>query len=257
MVPLFDLLTFAAVIVGLAVMLTVGGLALLRSLRGWSITVLLVVVAVVTVAGPQPGGGGAATVLTMFFSLTDRGVVVLLIAVGGLVGLSVALLLGRSVMASIRALRDAVRAVAGSPTSGAGFRPPDVALPAELAELSRELESAHLRLEAARARERTLETSHRELVAWVSHDLRTPLAGLRATAEALEEGVAGDSDTAHQYYGRMRREVDRLTEMVDDLFELARMHTDALQPAAADDPAEHGLPERAGPRGGLRSTGSR
>ena len=69
-------------------------------------------------------------------------------------------------------------------------------LPAELAELSDALErNAHGQLAAARDRERALETSRRELVAWVSHDLRTPLAGLRAMAEALEDGVVTDWPT--------------------------------------------------------------
>ena len=44
----------------------------------------------------------------------------------------------------------------------------------------------------ARERERRIEASRRELVAWVSHDLRTPLAGMRAMAEALEDGVVDD-----------------------------------------------------------------
>src|SRR5690606_10833027 len=74
--------------------------------------------------------------------------------------------------------------------------------------------------------ERALERSRRDLVAWVSHDLRTPLAGLRAMAEALEDGVAEDPG---RYHKQMRVEVDRLTRMVDDLFELSRIHADALQ----------------------------
>jgi signal transduction histidine kinase len=109
------------------------------------------------------------------------------------------------------------------------FAPPSTRLPGELAELSRELEAAYERLAEAHRREQALEASRRELVAWVSHDLRTPLAGLRAMAEALEDEVVADPKTVHRYHGRIRTEVDRLAEMVDDLFELSRIHAGALR----------------------------
>ena len=78
------------------------------------------------------------------------------------------------------------------------------------------------------ARERALEASRRELVAWVSHDLRGPLAGLRAVAEALEDGVVTEPAQVARYHATMAREVDRLSAMVDDLFELSRIHAGAL-----------------------------
>jgi signal transduction histidine kinase len=81
----------------------------------------------------------------------------------------------------------------------------------------------------AAERERTLEASRRELVAWMSHDLRTPLAGLRAMAEALEDGVVAAPDQVARYHARMTKETERLTAMVDDLFELSRIHAGALR----------------------------
>jgi signal transduction histidine kinase len=80
-----------------------------------------------------------------------------------------------------------------------------------------------------RTRERLVEASRRELVAWVSHDLRTPLAGLRAMAEALEDDVVGDPETVADYHRRMRVETDRMTGLVDDLFELSRISAGALR----------------------------
>jgi signal transduction histidine kinase len=61
----------------------------------------------------------------------------------------------------------------------------------------------------ARERERMMEASRRELVAWVSHDLRTPLAGMRAMAEALEDGIVVDNETVAEYHRRIRLETDR------------------------------------------------
>jgi signal transduction histidine kinase len=81
----------------------------------------------------------------------------------------------------------------------------------------------------ARERERHLEQGRRELVAWVSHDLRTPLAGLRAMAEALEDGVVHERATVAEYHRRIRTETDRMARLVDDLFELSRINAGALR----------------------------
>jgi signal transduction histidine kinase len=62
----------------------------------------------------------------------------------------------------------------------------------------------------------------------VSHDLRTPLAGLRAMAEALEDNVVADPATVAEYHRRIRTETDRMSALVDDLFELSRINAGAL-----------------------------
>lgn len=80
-----------------------------------------------------------------------------------------------------------------------------------------------------RARERQAEAGRRELVAWVSHDLRTPLAGMRAMAEALEDRVVADPATVAEYHRRIRSETDRMAALVDDLFELSRINAGALR----------------------------
>ena len=92
-----------------------------------------------------------------------------------------------------------------------------------------ELAATHARLDEARKRQQILEASRRELVAWVSHDLRTPLAGMRAIVEALEDGVVDDPETVARYLRTMREEVDHLAALVDDLFELSRTQAGALR----------------------------
>ncbi len=115
-----------------------------------------------------------------------------------------------------RLIREAVAEVgAGRVPSSDGPR-----LTPQLEKMRAELADTARRLAASRERERALEASRRELVAWVSHDLRTPLASLRAMSEALEDGVA---ETPELYYKQMRASVERLATMVDDLFELSRI----------------------------------
>jgi signal transduction histidine kinase len=81
----------------------------------------------------------------------------------------------------------------------------------------------------ARARERAAEASRRELVAWISHDLRTPLAGIRAMADALSDGVVSSPEDVAGYASRISTETQRLSGMVDDLFELSKITAGALR----------------------------
>jgi signal transduction histidine kinase len=81
-----------------------------------------------------------------------------------------------------------------------------------------------------RESERAAEQSRRRLVAFVSHDLRTPLAGIRAVAEAIADGVVGD-DEVRTHAKHIEQESIRLSEMVDDLFEMSKINAGAVQPA--------------------------
>ncbi|QYJ05287.1 HAMP domain-containing histidine kinase [Nocardioides panacisoli] len=165
--------------------------------------------------------GVLAVAWRMFLSRPDLGVVTTITLVAGVVSLLVALVVGRFLAAWSEALRQEVRQVG----DGAPYVP-DGRGPAEFRTLSEELSATRERLEAARTREQRLEESRRELISWVSHDLRTPLAGMRAMTEALEDGIAVDPE---RYHAQIRAEVDRMVRMVDDLFELSRIHAGVLR----------------------------
>lgn len=188
-------------------------------LRRRSVALSIFAVAAVTVLAMT--AGTVVVAHAMFLSDHDLGVVITVLCMAAVVSLIIAALLGNQVVAGSRALALAARTVG----SDEGFAAPTGPLGSEMAELSAELASTSARLAESRQREKALEASRRELIAWISHDLRTPLAGLRAMAEALEDGVAEDPA---RYHGRIRTEVDRLTGMVDDLFELSRIQAGAL-----------------------------
>jgi two-component system, OmpR family, sensor histidine kinase SaeS len=66
--------------------------------------------------------------------------------------------------------------------------------------------------------------ARRELVAWASHDLRTPIAAMQAMLEAIEDGLADP----RAYVPALQEQVRALAMLVDDLFELARIDAGAL-----------------------------
>ncbi len=207
----------AAVVIGAV------GIVCLRLLAARSLSLMITIVVAASVLASMAGVGVIA--YRMMGTSSDRNVMLTLIPIGGLAGLAVALVVARRLTKASRALATAVESVGENGV----YVAPQVTLPAELSELSAELTATHERLAQARSRERALEASRRELVAWVSHDLRTPLAGLRAMAEALEDQVVVDPREVSQYHSQIRREVDRLTVMIDDLFELSRIHAGALR----------------------------
>ncbi len=217
-----DLLLVIGIALACSVAVAVGGLLVLRTIRQRSLVLSLVVVAMVSVGAVLAGALGTAQ--AMFLSGHDLSVLLVVVLVAGSVGIVTAVVLGRAVVAGSRAL-----GVAAAGIGDGGYTPTGRPLSSELAILDRQLAETSARLEASRARERALEASRRELVAWVSHDLRTPLAGIRAMAEALEDGVVTDDETVGRYHAGLRREADRLAAMVDDLFELSRINASALQ----------------------------
>ena len=199
----------------------------LRLLRGRSLRASLFAGAATAVLAVVTGALIASR--AMFISAHDAGVVLVVSLSGAVATLILAFLLAREVAADSKVLSSALQALGdGAPRPGHGTPEPVPAALAtgELAALSRELAATGAKLAESRDRERALERSRRELVAWVSHDLRTPLAGLRAMAEALEDGVVPDPA---RYHTMMRQATDRLTGMVDDLFELSRIHAGALK----------------------------
>ncbi len=225
MIGWYDVLVVAAAAASAGAAGGALGRLALRALRHRSIQLALTIVVLTAVAVVA----AAIIAVGALMLVSGHALAVLMAGVtaSALAGLAVAAALGRSVVRSSTDLQEAVRRL------GVGEAPEAQTLAgitgAEWARLAADLDRAHRSLAEASLRERALEASRRELVSWVSHDLRTPLAGLRAMAEALEDQVVADGPTVLVYHRQMRIEVERLTVMIDDLFELSRINAGALR----------------------------
>ena len=99
----------------------------------------------------------------------------------------------------------------------------------EVAHLGRSFNRMVARLKEAKEAESALEDARRNLVAWASHDLRTPLASLWAMIDAMADGVVADQETVQRYYRQSQSEIARMSDLIDDLFELAQIDAGHLE----------------------------
>ncbi|HVV35152.1 MAG TPA: ATP-binding protein [Acidimicrobiales bacterium] len=159
----------------------------------------------------------------MFISAHDLKALLVVLGASAAVGLGAAAQLGSQLERNAASVRDLARRIgAGESDHGVDRLPP--AAP-EFTQLAEEVVDLPRRLEELRQRAESLEQSRRDLVAWVSHDLRSPLATIRAMAEALDDGIVSDAETTARYHLQIRRDAERLSALVDDLFELSRIHS--------------------------------
>ncbi|MEZ5267203.1 MAG: HAMP domain-containing sensor histidine kinase [Microthrixaceae bacterium] len=162
--------------------------------------------------------GVLAGARAMFISSHDLTALGVIVATATGAGLTVAWRLGTKVDNDVHRLtRLSERLAAGESAEVPAMRI------RELDRLGGDLVSMADRLAEAHDRELALERSRSELVAWISHDLRSPLAAIRAMAEAIEDGVVSDPAEVHRYLHSIGEETERLAALVDDLFELSKV----------------------------------
>lgn len=220
MIPLSDLISIVVISLLCAAVVGAAGLVALRGARRASMFIQISIIVVSTVLSMIVGTVAAAQ--AMYLSQHDLLVMFYIAGSSALVSLAIALTLGRSFTRNSARLRLAARAIGdGQPITDTTRRNDSI----EFASLASELESTSARLLEARAKVEQLDASRREFFAWISHDLRTPLAGLRAMTEALEDRLAADPQRFHR---QMLSQVDQLSSLVDDLFELSKINAGAL-----------------------------
>jgi len=175
-----------------------------------SIRTRLAVLAVAAVCLPLAVVVGFGLVM---FGMHDESKVWVVVAVSAVCALAGALVLGRQILRPLDELRSASKRLAGGDLSARASE----SGPRELRELGVTFNEMASNLEH-------LFDARRELVAWASHDLRTPLASLRAMVEALEDDLAEPAE----YLPAIRAQTELLSDLVEDLFELARIDSGAL-----------------------------
>jgi signal transduction histidine kinase len=99
----------------------------------------------------------------------------------------------------------------------------------EIADLAQTFNDMATQLENAAQQQRELDRLRRDLVAWIGHDLRTPLASIRVIIEALADDVVEDPTTIKRYLLTAQQQVDSLSVLLDDLFEMAQIDAGGLK----------------------------
>jgi Signal transduction histidine kinase len=93
----------------------------------------------------------------------------------------------------------------------------------EVAALSTTFNQMAAQLQLADQKQRQLESLRRDLIAWVGHDLQTPLASMRAILEALSDGVVDEPEMVKRYLLTAQRDVMSLSALIDDLFQMSQL----------------------------------
>ncbi|MEP7137549.1 MAG: HAMP domain-containing sensor histidine kinase [Chloroflexota bacterium] len=155
----------------------------------------------------------------MFASQHDLLLAIVLLVFAGGMAMVLGYFLSNTVTDRIRLLKNAAENLAGGdlktrvPVNGRD----------EVAGLAATFNQMAEQLQAADQKQRELDTMRRDLIAWVSHDLQTPLTSMRAILEAVSDGVVDDPETVKRYLNTAQRDVRNLSALIDDLFQMAQL----------------------------------
>ncbi|WP_129789344.1 sensor histidine kinase [Promicromonospora panici] len=219
-----DVQFMVLVTVACSVVAGVVGLLAVRLARRVSLMLALLVAALVPFAAVV--AALAVNVSAMFISSHDASVARLVLGTASVLAILLAVALGRMVAGEVRLVVDGARRLGQVPAPGeradvvASARPVQPApATAELAAVMAELETTRERLAASRTAEQSAQAARRQIIGFVSHDLVSPLSGIRAAADGLRDGAFPDPRTA---VDGIAAAVDRMSRMIGDLGELSR-----------------------------------
>ncbi|HEV3312043.1 MAG TPA: ATP-binding protein [Chloroflexota bacterium] len=208
-----------------------GGIALVIGMIGVAAGMRYLPRLSIKVAGSYAVGSLAAiftvvyTPLLMFRDRGDLHLLVLLLVCFMVISVGLGTIIAVGLADRLQLLTAAARRVAE------GHFDTRVSVPSgdELSTLSDAFNRMSAELGTSFARERAVEQGRRDLVAAISHDLRTPLSSIRAMLEAIQDGVVTEETTIRQYHQAMHDQVERLRRLIDDLFELSRLDSGSLE----------------------------
>lgn len=155
----------------------------------------------------------------MFASQHDLLLAIVLLIFAGGIAMILGYFLSSTVTERINLLKGAAEKVAGGdlqtrvPVNGRD----------EVAALARTFNQMAQQLQTADQKQRELESLRRDLIAWASHDLQTPLTSMRAILEALSDGLVDEPEMVKRYLLTAQRDVMSLSSLIDDLFQMSQL----------------------------------
>jgi signal transduction histidine kinase len=161
----------------------------------------------------------------MFFSEHDLVLSGVLLLFAVIIATTYGLFVATSVTDGLRELADTADRVAAGDL---GARVP-VQGRDEIARVSESFNAMAAQLQAAAAQQQELDALRRNLIAWTSHDLRTPLTSIQVRIEALNDGLIVDPTTLQRYYQTIRADGLALNRLIEDLFEMAQLEAGGLR----------------------------
>ena len=160
----------------------------------------------------------------MFFNQHDLALSIVLLLFGVIIATTFGIFVAATVTDGLRQLAETAQALAEGDLS-ARVRVPGRD---EVSQVALAFNEMAEQLQQAACQREELEVLRRDLIAWTSHDLRTPLTSIRAMIEALHDGVVDDPETVRRYYRTIRADILALNGLIDDLFELAQLDAGGL-----------------------------
>lgn len=165
------------------------------------------------------------TAMLMFLSRHDLTLLMVLLVFSLTISLFFAFLLAGPITSSIQALRIGAQRLAEGDLSTRL----EVTSRDDIADLAVALNTMAEELDNAFRRQRDMEQARKDLIASLSHDLRTPLTSMRAMVEAITDDVVSDRATLQRYFSNLNREVEHISALIDDLFEISRLDTGTIE----------------------------
>jgi signal transduction histidine kinase len=160
----------------------------------------------------------------MFVNEHDLALSIVLLLFAAIIATSYGIFVAASVADHLRQLADTAQKVAEGDLAARV----EVTGRDEVAQAALAFNEMAAQLQQSAAERREVEELRRDLIAWTSHDLRTPLTSIRAMIEALHDGVVSDKETVRRYYRTIRADVMALNALIDDLYELAQLEAGGL-----------------------------
>ena len=209
-----------------AVMLGAGALWLVHRVNGSTLWLKFVVPAVLVAL--IIGINVAIVAQLMFISTTDSDLVFAFLLYGMLIALILASSVARMMTQAIQHLEQGARQIAAGDYT---FRvaTAEIGNVRELEQLALWFNQMAQSVQDSFEMRRQVEENRRNLIAALSHDVRTPLASMRAMIEAIDDGVVSDPATIRRYQSTVRAEMRHLGVLLDDLFEVSRIQAGALR----------------------------